>query len=577
MRSPESDARRTALREDFEVDQLIQALALSARFHLYIVVCDDPRWIHELVGLLRDVVPVTSGRSTYFEVLAPYATFNPLPRPDEPDGTLDAVSLSLIESEYESPSGSSERRVWILDASAAPERDDTSWARLFARLNEQRNQVLRRLQCPLVMCLPSRLEPLFARAAPDFWSVRSRTFRLSLVLPERPVVRSPFESLEALRSPIEYTNPLLGNDLPQSSESSAVALVRRARALLDHGALDAALRASAEGVAARRESLSRDRTDPRRLRALSSALNLHGDVHRASGDLDGAARAYAESESIRRQLLSDAPVRDEARRDLAVVLTKRGGVDRARGDLSSAERAYAESLTIRRALVAESPGDPERLRDLSVSLERIGDVARERGDLAEAVAPYKESLAIRRRLLAREPRDEDRLFDLAIVLNRVGDLARERGDLVEAQAVYTESLTIRRQLLRHSPAQPDRMWSVVVGLRKLGDLATDRADFESAQRSLAEATTLAMRLVALDDARPAFRHELALEMVSAARLAEAEGDVTRARTQWEVARQTLAPLLTRATPDVEWINTDRLCGEALARLVNAVEKPTPSN
>ena len=107
------------------------------------------------------------------------------------------------------------------DASRADLSDDKIWLRLFDIMNERRNVIAQRLGGPLLLCLPERLEPLFASAAPDFWSIRSLKVHPE-VAPVTPIDRG----LEMLSRPEAVS--LRG--MPTAARSVAPAIVSHGQA-----------------------------------------------------------------------------------------------------------------------------------------------------------------------------------------------------------------------------------------------------------------------------------------------------------------------------------------------------------
>ena len=140
--------------------ELLDGLALSDRFHLYVVVSGVPRLVEGILALVPEVVAKEGGRFTRPVVLRPTSSG------DSPLSLMDALMAFRDES-------SDARRFPWLDGSEAGGEEDEGWWALFQKLNEARNDLVARLDAPLVVSLPERLASLFARAAPDLWSIRS--------------------------------------------------------------------------------------------------------------------------------------------------------------------------------------------------------------------------------------------------------------------------------------------------------------------------------------------------------------------------------------------------------------------
>jgi hypothetical protein len=166
------------LHKSEEVNQLVYALSLAERFYFASVVCDGPRVADALLDTLRDRVSQERGAPVRLVRLDPHKGYEDQPIPFE--RMVEQVLAQLVAPD---PEEQSSDVVFVIDASRALQRDD-AWGTLFQRMNERRNTIVKKLAGPLLLCVPPRLEQVFARMAPDFWSICS----LAVVVKEKPPV-----------------------------------------------------------------------------------------------------------------------------------------------------------------------------------------------------------------------------------------------------------------------------------------------------------------------------------------------------------------------------------------------------
>jgi len=125
---------------------------------------------------------------------------------------------------------------------------------------------------------------------------------------------------------------------------------------------------------------------------------------------------------------------------------------------------------------------------------------------------------------ASEPtgQDDDSRHMRSVVLNSRGYFARRQGDYTGAEKSYQESLALRRSLAASQPDNPLWQQSLALSLDNLGDLhaakAQDRrekradpgSEYIEALRFYRESLSIVETLADRRDARPAWRHELAV-------------------------------------------------------------------
>jgi hypothetical protein len=370
-----------------------------------------------------------------------------------------------------------------VDASRALHEDDGAWAILFQRMNERRNVIADALKGPLVLCLSPRLEATFARAAPDFWSIRSLAVVVDTALKSGTAPELSGETADnraglvdvAVKRTATQTGPAPAGGPPfvvaaygrgsilagESSNARATARVMTGSNVWYAGIRDLPVgpltrkalteRVQNGDVTADtllwREGLD-DWSPLRAVRELDDLLRIAQDRH----DL---AEIESEITSVREKLA-------HAREDVASLSALKVWLDRKaerklrNGEPEEGLEAAEESVRIARRLLAQAPDRAERLHDLSMSLARMGDVHRgredpdrafgESEDLDRALDAYGESVDLARRLVAKEPERAEWLRDLSVGLAKVGDVHRARGDLDRAQHAYDEAAQLAQRL-----------------------------------------------------------------------------------------------------------------------------------
>lgn len=155
--------------------RLVRALALSRRFHLYLVVCDSPRAADQLVPWLSAELQKLRKRPVQLLRLDPYPTHKSV-EALAPAALYDLVLRPLLEPPEEARAPD---LVHIVDVSRATSRDHDAWMEIFQRWNEKRNAMQTLLGGEVVVLLPPEMGTLFAIAAPDVWSIRSGEYKIT--------------------------------------------------------------------------------------------------------------------------------------------------------------------------------------------------------------------------------------------------------------------------------------------------------------------------------------------------------------------------------------------------------------
>jgi len=161
------------------VRRLVRALSLSQRFHFfYIVMCKAPVVADAVLDLVVKETAEARGGTPVIRRIDPYARHDDFTRPMTPAKLIaDGMEELLREGRADDPA------ISALDATLASPDDDGAWERLFARMNEHRDAIVKAMPRELILLLPPRLEDTFKKEAPDFWSIRSGEYEVNALPP----------------------------------------------------------------------------------------------------------------------------------------------------------------------------------------------------------------------------------------------------------------------------------------------------------------------------------------------------------------------------------------------------------
>jgi len=167
--------------------------------------------------------------------------------------------------------------IWIAAVvpRSAPDFPDweSAWRRTLEGLNQQRNPLRRRFQCPVIITAAPWVVPLFRETAPDLWSVRSQVVRIE---PDRSLTRRWSDEAEHPSAPTEAPpqldspDPVLAlreaerlRNAPGRERDRAAMLTRAGVGLRGQGdprAAETALREAANLLATTGDAVSRSIT-----------------------------------------------------------------------------------------------------------------------------------------------------------------------------------------------------------------------------------------------------------------------------------------------------------------------------
>jgi tetratricopeptide (TPR) repeat protein len=258
---------------------LKSALSLEEGFGFYLIIADTRRVLEEALKALWT---------------APFTILRP----------AETSTAETLITELESALGS---KPVVLDATLA-QTDAPHWKSLFRRLNERRNELILRHPAPFLLALSQALEPVLAHEAPDLWSIRSLTTRLT---DRSPVLVEDTVPVWTSHEAAWVEDPQIARKAVEDARASgredilADALNRLASSLANQGKREEALAAAQEATTLRRP-LAKQNPDAF-LPDLASSLNNLGNMLSALGKREEALAAAQEATTIRRQLAKRHP------------------------------------------------------------------------------------------------------------------------------------------------------------------------------------------------------------------------------------------------------------------------------
>jgi tetratricopeptide (TPR) repeat protein len=346
--------------------------------------------------------------------------------PASPDG-LRQLAARVLEVSVDAGLGA----VWIaaVEQRSAPDYADwdAAWRRLLGGLNQQRNPLRRRFECPLVIVGPDWLVPLFREIAPDLWSVRTQVVHIE---PDRAAMAA--EPVDA--GPLA---PAHHEELRSSNESAADP------ALALHEA------ARLRGVAGREHELAA------MLRRAGGGLVRRGEFAAAEAVLREAADVLLQQ--------ADSNAAGDALHEL-------GHVVRLQGRTAEAAGILQEALERREQAGAFAFGRGNTLLELARAAVDLGDLARAAALLREVVALDEKG---------NVPADSR-----GITLNDLGLVLQGQGQAEAAEAALRQALALK---LEGGASARSRSGT----LHDLGRLLAAQGRMPEAERAFREALGLA--------------------------------------------------------------------------------------
>jgi tetratricopeptide (TPR) repeat protein len=408
---------------------------------------------------------------------------------------------------------------------------EEAWRFALARLNENRNPITAKWNLPVILVGPPWLSEAFRDVAPDFWSIRSHVFSISLkstdfrenfsvyINSELPSfhgdINIPLNELERLRN-------MPGTEKPQAEQ-----LLRIASVFLDNQDYESAQQSLIKsnqlsesfnayfylgGIELAKSNINTSRgyykqalllADQSKQHFLKS-ISLHqlAVLEQAQGNFDEARRLYQQSIQIQQDLGNKSGITatlhqvammeqaqgnlDEARRlyqqsiqiqqdlgnksGIASTLHQLAMMEQDQGNLDEARRLYQQSIQIQQDLGNKS--------GIAATLHQLAMMEQAQGNLDEARRLYQQSIQIKQ--------DLGNKSGIASTLHAMGTMEQAQGNLDEARRLYQQSIQIQQDLGNKS--------GIASTLGQLGKLEQELGNFEQSLQNYISALVLFMQL-----------------------------------------------------------------------------------
>jgi tetratricopeptide (TPR) repeat protein len=357
--------------------------------------------------------------------------------------------------------------VWLASVSSTfdPKHSEwqSAWRYAAARVNERRDELIRRYQIPIFVATAAWTNETIRQAAPDWWSVRSLVVRLKPeITPSDIRLEQRARALEMGRLTLqeEYSgDKLLDPDIAletaaqlrgvKDAEETLIRMLERAY----EGLIYRERYVEAEVVA--REMLAIEESmDASILEKAGSLYNI-GLSQLYQGRLEEAEKAF-------RTALEWAETSGDSLTSRGITMDLLGRVLRDTGRLEEAEKAF------RTALEWQGTGG-DTLTSRGITMNSLGLVLRDTGRLEEAEKAFRTALE-----WAETGRDS--LTSRGITMNNLGLVLRNSGRLEEAEKAF-------RTALEWAETGRDSLTSRAITMDELGLVLFDSGRFEEAEKA----------------------------------------------------------------------------------------------
>jgi tetratricopeptide (TPR) repeat protein len=330
---------------------------------------------------------------------------------------------------------------------------------------------------------------------------------------------------------------------------------RRSRALtqigevrIAQGNLADASRSLGEAHALARDLVARQPDKGDWLMGLGAIEFWIGNIHWLQGDLAAAQARFEAYLDVAERLVRIDGARPEWRLELAYAHSNLGSVQEARGDAEGALRHFRLTVDARRELVSSDPAQAQWQKDLADSLSWLGEALLGTGALAEAREQYEGGRAVLEQLVARDQDNTQYRHLLGIAHNKVGSTLESLGRIDEAVRQFELSLAIHRALAELDPANADWQREVAVAHQRLG-MAIALRDPAVGLRHLRLATESLARLYRADVSNTERRLDLVRSQRDLGRGLLAQGAATQAVEEEQRALAVLKPTVSAEADD----------------------------
>lgn len=227
-------------------------------------------------------------------------------------------------------------------------------------------------------------------------------------------------------------------------------------------------------------------------------------LHDLGRDAEADA-SYAESLKIQEPLADRDPVREEWQVTLANAYHNRAILRQDTGERVEAVELFERGRDKRQELLQRHPQDRAIRRDLAISFGYLGDAQLELGHEAEAKLAYDESERHRLDLVQSNRRDPEARFQLARSYENTASYYHRRrnvqgdkaADFQQARDYLIKSRDVRQELVREKPDNSRYRQDFGWACQEIGDVSLELGDFAEAEKSLRQGELVFQEL--LDD------------------------------------------------------------------------------
>ncbi len=177
------------LRQEEDLSNLIESLALAEKMHFTILVCESPVQAKAALEVMEEAVNKARGGATE------WLRFS-FDRKYRKPLTFQIVVSEILDPLRDWLNKDEKDKIFVIDASEGVKEEGDEWHIFFQRMNEMRNILMEQLPGPLLLVIPPCFEAEFPRRAPDFWSVRSSFARAKAQPTVPPPLRDYLEKMK---------------------------------------------------------------------------------------------------------------------------------------------------------------------------------------------------------------------------------------------------------------------------------------------------------------------------------------------------------------------------------------------
>jgi Flp pilus assembly protein TadD len=357
--------------------------------------------------------------------------------------------------------------VWLASVSSAfdPMHSEwqSAWRYAAARVNERRDELIRRYQIPIFVATAAWTNETIRQAAPDWWSVRSLVVRLK---PEftpsdiRPEQREQALEMGRLTLQEDYSgDELLDPDIAletatqlqgvEGEEKTLIRMLERAYKGLMYRERYAEAEETARNMLVVEESIDAPKLEK------AGSLNNIGQAQLNQGHIEDAEKSL-------KTALEWLETSGNSLIRRGIIMHTLGNVLHDSSRLDEAEKAFRTALEWK-----ETDGDSQT--SLAITMYELGRVLLHSGHLEEAEKAF-------RRALERKEIDGDSLAFRGITIHGLGCVLLASGRLEEAEKAF-------RTALERKETVGDSLTSRGITMDALGRVLLASGRLEEAERA----------------------------------------------------------------------------------------------